>query len=51
MSSSESNGAQDPPIPPAVVASTAAITGNVVTSSAMQLFAPDPNAAGENVSR
>jgi len=43
--SSESNGAQDPA--PAMVAAT---TGSVVTSSAMQLFAPDPNAVGENVS-
>ena len=42
--SSESNGAQDP------APAAAAATGNVVTSSAMQLFAPDPNAAGESVS-
>jgi hypothetical protein len=42
---SESNGAQDPAVPPAAEA-----TAGKVTSSAMQLFAPDPNAGGESVS-
>jgi len=41
--SSESNGAQDPDVPPAAEA-----TAGKVTSSAMQFFAPDPNAGGES---
>jgi hypothetical protein len=44
--SGEINGAQDPAIPPAAEAAA----GGKVTSSAMQFFAPDPNAGGESVS-
>lgn len=44
---STSNGAQDPAAP---AMSKVASSGNVVKGSAMELFAPDPNAAGESVS-
>jgi hypothetical protein len=41
--STSNGGAQDPAIP-------VASSGNVVKGSAMELFAPDPNAVGESVS-
>lgn len=44
---STSNGAQDPAAPAMF---KVASSGNVVKGSAMELFAPDPNAAGESVS-
>ena len=40
--STSNGGAQDPAVP--------ASSGNVVKGSAMELFAPDPNAVGESVS-
>ena len=45
--STSNGGAQDPAVP---VMSKVASSGNVVKGSAMELFAPDPNAVGESVS-